>query len=190
MKFISVTPGNSWGINGLVLEGPMAMWLTSNWWHFIANKEATPPCPSFLGVFVSLVFFLLGNSLVFCQGALKGTNLRGQTEPKRRFSLILADFRWFSPFPGKQSIWEAQIFEENRRFSQETTGTRRKPQIGVCPLRFIPARAALFWGVFCLSCRFLRVPKVREILGVLRFSLAFSKRPKKRRTAQGGADSD
>ena len=26
------------------------------------------------------------------QGALKGTNLRGQTEPKRRFSQIFADF--------------------------------------------------------------------------------------------------
>ena len=27
---------------------------------------------------------------VFSQGVLKGTNQRGQTEPKRRFSLILA----------------------------------------------------------------------------------------------------
>ena len=33
------------------------------------------------------------NFFNLCQGALKGTNLRGQTEPKRRFSLILADFR-------------------------------------------------------------------------------------------------
>ena len=33
------------------------------------------------------------------QGALKGTNLRGQTEPTRRFSLIFADFCRFSPFP-------------------------------------------------------------------------------------------
>ena len=48
------------------------------------------------------------------QGALKGTNLRGQTEPKRRFSLIFADFCRFSPFPRKQSIWETQIFAENR----------------------------------------------------------------------------
>ena len=29
------------------------------------------------------------------QGALKGTNLRGQTEPKRRFSQIFADSRRF-----------------------------------------------------------------------------------------------
>ena len=33
-----------------------------------------------------------GDSAVH-QGALEGTNLRGQTEPKRRFSQILADFR-------------------------------------------------------------------------------------------------
>ena len=59
------------------------------------------------------------------QGALKGTNLRGQTEPKRRFSLIFADFCWFSAFPRKQSIWEMQIFAENRWFSQETAENRR-----------------------------------------------------------------
>ena len=59
------------------------------------------------------------------QGALKGTNLRGQTEPKRRFSQFFADFCRFSPFPRKRSIWETQIFAENRRFSQETAGNRR-----------------------------------------------------------------
>ena len=48
------------------------------------------------------------------QDALKGTNLRGQTEPKRRFSLIFTDFCRFSPFPRKQSIWETQIFAESR----------------------------------------------------------------------------
>ena len=48
----------------------------------------------------------------FIQGALKGTNLRGQAEPKRRFSLIF--FCRFSHFPRKQSIWETRIFEENR----------------------------------------------------------------------------
>ena len=79
------------------------------------------------------------NSLEFTAlGALKGTNLRGQTQPKRRFSQIFADFCRFSPSPGKQSIWETQIFAENRRFSQETA------QIGVCPLRFVPLSAALF----------------------------------------------
>ena len=30
-----------------------------------------------------------------------------------------------------------------RRFSQESAGTRRKPQIGVCPLKFVPLSAAL-----------------------------------------------
>ena len=62
------------------------------------------------------------------QGALKGTNLRGQTEPKRTFSQIFADFCRFSPFPRKRSIWETQIFAENRRFSQETAENRRNPQ--------------------------------------------------------------
>ena len=65
---------------------------------------------------------------MYVQGALKGTNLRGQTEPKRRFSQILADFCRFSPFPRKQGIWETQIFAENRGFSQETAENHRNPQ--------------------------------------------------------------
>ena len=59
------------------------------------------------------------------QGALKGTNLRGQTEPKMQ---IFADTRRFSPFPRKQSIWETLIFARNRRFSQEPAENHRKPQ--------------------------------------------------------------
>ena len=43
---------------------------------------------------------------VKAQGALKGTNLRGQTEPRRRFSLIFADSRLLSEK-------EMQIFAEN-----------------------------------------------------------------------------
>ena len=54
-----------------------------------------------------------------------------------------AAFCRFSPFLRKQSIWETQIFAENRRFSQKTADFRRKPQIGVCPLRFVPLSAAL-----------------------------------------------
>ena len=66
-----------------------------------------------------------GKQILFClatlrivpgcpdQGALKGTNLRGQTEPKCRFSQIFADFCRFSPFPRKQSVWETQILAEN-----------------------------------------------------------------------------
>ena len=55
------------------------------------------------------------------QGALKGTNLRGQTEPKRRFSQIFADSRLFL---------ENKAFGK-RRFSQKTlifAGNRRKPK--------------------------------------------------------------
>ena len=86
------------------------------------------------------------------QGALKGTNLRGRTEPKRRFSQIFADFCRFSPFPRKQSIWETQIFAETADFPRKPqifAGTRRKPQIGVCPLRFVPLSAAPNIGKFC-----------------------------------------
>ena len=63
----------------------------------------------------------IGVPSALSQGALKGTNLRGQTEPKRRWKtkhLGSADFR------------------------TKTAGTRRKLQIGVCPLRF-PFSAAL-----------------------------------------------
>ena len=63
------------------------------------------------------------------QGVLQGTKLRGQTELKRRLPLIFADScRRFSPFPRKRSIWEAQIFAEDRRFSQEAAENCRNPQ--------------------------------------------------------------
>ena len=77
------------------------------------------------------------------QGGLKGTNLnlRGQTEPKRRFSLILADFLL---------LLEDKAFGKHR-FAQKTAGTRRKPQIVVRPLRFVPGTAKFhqkFHGIF------------------------------------------
>ena len=49
---------------------------------------------------------------LYFQGALKGTNLRGQTKPKRRVSLIFADSRPF--LENTASIWETQIFAEDR----------------------------------------------------------------------------
>ena len=57
----------------------------------------------------------------FFQGALKGTNLRGQTEPKRRFSLIFADILAFS--------WKTKHFgnADFRRKPQIFAGNRRKP---------------------------------------------------------------
>ena len=64
----------------------------------------------------------------FNQGALEWTNRRGQTEPKRRFAQLFSDFWRFSPFRGKQSIWETQIFAENRWLSQETAENRRNTQ--------------------------------------------------------------
>ena len=47
-----------------------------------------------------------------------------------------ADFRRFTPSPGNSSIWRAQIFAENRRFSQKTTGNRRLGSVtlGASPL--------------------------------------------------------
>ena len=72
------------------------------------------------------------------QGALKGTNLRGQTEPKHK---IFADFCRLA-FPRKQSIRETQISQKTTE-SQIFVGNRRKTQIGVCFLRFVPLSAAL-----------------------------------------------
>ena len=51
------------------------------------------------------------------QAALKGTILRGQTEPKRRFSLIFADSRL---------LLENKAVGK-RRFSQKTADLRRTP---------------------------------------------------------------
>ena len=77
------------------------------------------------------------------QGALKGTNLRGQTEPKRRFSLIFADSCLFLENKAFGKHRFSQKTADFRRFSQKTAGTRRKPLIGVRPLRFVPLSAAL-----------------------------------------------
>ena len=96
-----------------------------------------------------LIFWVVGGSRlhpilgrVVCgwgQGALKGTNLRGQTEPKRRFSLIFADSRLF---PENKAFGKRRFSQKTADFRRETAektaGTRRKPQIGVCPLRFVP----------------------------------------------------
>ena len=68
------------------------------------------------------------------QGALKGTNLRGQTEPFFRLLLIFC----------RSGVLENKAFGKCR-FSQKTADFRKnpqKPQIGVCPLRFIPLSAA------------------------------------------------
>ena len=55
------------------------------------------------------------------QGALKGTELRWQREPKTQiFAEKTADFRRFTPSPANSSIWRAQETAENRRFSQKT----------------------------------------------------------------------
>ena len=68
------------------------------------------------------------------------TNLRGQTEHFRRFSLIFADSRLFL---------ESKAFGKHR-FSQKTADFRRKPQepaenrrLAFVPLRFVPLSAAL-----------------------------------------------
>ena len=49
-------------------------------------------------------------------------------------------------FPENKAFWEARVFAESHRCSQETAENRRKlqkPQIGICSLRFVPMRAAL-----------------------------------------------
>ena len=48
---------------------------------------------------------------VLVSGRAQGDKSKGTN---RAFSQIFADFCRFSPFPRKQSIWETQIFAENR----------------------------------------------------------------------------
>ena len=68
------------------------------------------------------------------QGALKGTNLSGQTErPNADFRQISADSRLFleNKAVGKRRF--SQKTADFCRKPQNSAGTRRKPQIGVCP---------------------------------------------------------
>ena len=82
--------------------------------------------------------------LSFPQGALKGTNLRRQTELKIRFSQIFADSRLFLE---TKQLGNADLRRKPtadfRSKLQKTAGTRRKPQRRLS-LRFIPSSAALF----------------------------------------------
>ena len=80
--------------------------------------------------------FSLSSPLEF-QLALKGANLRGQTEPKRGFSLIFADSRLFleNIAFGKRRL--SQKTADFHRKPQKTAENRRNPQktqIGVCRL--------------------------------------------------------
>ena len=72
----------------------------------------------------------------FARGSFRA-RLRGQTEPFRRFSLILADSR---PFPENKAFGKRRFSQKTagfRRKLQKTAGTHRKPHIGVCPFRFV-----------------------------------------------------
>ena len=114
------------------------------------------------------VFFVA--SSFFCtlvnRAAPKGTNPRGQTEPKRRFSLIFADSRLFleNKAFGKRRF--SQKTADFRRKPQEPAENRRKPQIGVCPFRFVPLSAALvkvFCTVVVFFCTLVPVVDVQEL---------------------------
>ena len=74
---------------------------------------------------------------------LKGDEPKGQTKPKRRFSQIFADSR---RSPENEAFGKRRFSQKTadfRRSPQKTAGTLRKPQISVCPLRFVPLGAAL-----------------------------------------------
>ena len=78
------------------------------------------------------IFALFCAKAGFSQGALKGMNLRGQTEPRRRFSQIFADVCRFSPLIlEKKHLGNADfrrkplIFAGNRRKPQEPAENRR-----------------------------------------------------------------
>ena len=84
------------------------------------------------------------------KGALKGTNLKGQTEPNRRFSLVFADSYRFS-----------RLFLENkafgkRRLSQRTADVRRKLQKSGTFKRGVTEKA-----VFTFACQYVVSPRGR-----------------------------
>ena len=75
-------------------------------------------------------------------GSLRNKNYYLDNQAKMQ---IFVDFCWLLSFPWKGSTCEAQILAGNHRLCrklQKTAGTRRKPLIGVCPLRFVPLSAA------------------------------------------------
>ena len=79
-----------------------------------------------------------GETISVTQGALKGTNLRGQTNTKRRFSQIFADSRLFlenKALGNADFRRKPQVFAGNRRFSQENADNRR--------LAFVPLSSSL-----------------------------------------------
>ena len=68
------------------------------------------------------------------QGALKERNLLGQSEPKRRCLLVFAGSRHSLGSKAFGKLRFSQNTADSCRKPQKTAGTRRKPQIGVCPL--------------------------------------------------------
>ena len=88
--------------------------VVANKWVPLVTRFVQPHRPHRSRGNKRVVFLKGGLGECTLQGAHKGTNLRGQTDHKRRFSQIFADFCRFSLFPRKQSIWETQIFAENR----------------------------------------------------------------------------
>ena len=76
-------------------------------------------------------------------GALKGTELRWQGEPKMQIFAQKGTFLQIHPFSWKSSMWRAQIFAENRRSSQKTQDFRREPQTGLRHLRSVTSSLAL-----------------------------------------------
>ena len=71
----------------------------------------------------------------FPRGALKGTKLRWEREPKTQ---IFAENRRFSQI--RPFSWKSKLLEgaENRKFLQKTEDFRRKPQFGLRHLRSSP----------------------------------------------------
>ena len=68
---------------------------------------------------------------------------QGHIEPKHRFSQLFTDSRFSTENEafGKRRFSQETV--DFRRNLQKTSATRRKPQIGVGPLRFVPLSAAL-----------------------------------------------
>ena len=158
------TPGQSWGLQG---QGILNDFWSRGWgfWNSVRGLGAAVAKSNSFGELLPFSFPPLpeeDNPCLSCHRAQyctprKDALLSSQHLPKVRpfwepplrshfrwFSLIVPDSRLFleNKALGKRRL--SQKTADFRRNLQKTAGTRRKPQIGVCPLRFVPLSAALF----------------------------------------------
>ena len=118
----------------------------------------------------------------FFQSALNGTTLRGQIEPKRRSSQIFADSCRFLESKAFAKRRFSQKTANFLRKPQKTAGTRRRPQIGVRPLWFVPSSAAPKFGTLLVFQAHLLALKVVGCRRRKRVQMSANERRRAQRT--------